>query len=80
MKTVFIVDMYNPYSPYNADVRAIAKVKDRWLCVREVQMNWGKPNIGISFDDNPPEPEDFYIYNTFEEANEFMQELKRINR
>lgn len=79
-KTVFIIDTYNPFSPYTGSVRSIFWINDRQWCIREVECEWGKPQIGLSFEDNAPEPEDFLLYNTYEEALMFVNKLKQINR
>ena len=79
-QTLFIVDIYNPYSPYNKDVRAIFTINSKKLCIREVEMSWGMPKIGISFDEDAAEPQDFHIYNTYEEAENYISRLKKINR
>ena len=79
-KTVFIIDTYNPFSPYTNTVRVVFKLNDRQWCIREVECEWGKPQIGLSFEDCAPEPEDFFLYNTYEEAIEFVQKLQKINR
>lgn len=79
-KTVFIIDTYNPFSPYTDTVCSIFWLNGRQWCIREVKCEWGKPQIGISFEDNAPEPEDFYLYNTYDEAYNFAMKLKQMNR
>lgn len=79
-KTVFIIDTYNPFSPQNINVCSIFWLNGKQWCIREVECEWGKPKIGISFEDNAPEPEDFLLYNTYEEALMFVNKLKQINR
>lgn len=80
MKTVFIVDIYNPYSPYNNDVRKVFIINSKQICIREVTMSWGMPEIGVSFDDCAAEPQDFRVYDTYEEAENYINKLKKINR
>lgn len=79
-KTVFIIDTYNPFSPYTGSVRSIFWLNGRQWCIREVKCEWGKPQIGLNFEDNAPEPEDFLLYNTYEEAVDFIKKLQQINR
>lgn len=79
-KTVFIIDTYDAFSSYNDTVRYIFQMNGRPWCIKEVTCNWGKPNIGISFEECPPQPEDFYLYNTYEEALNYVEKLKKINR
>lgn len=79
-KTVFIIDTYNPFSPYTDTICSIFQLNGRQWCIREVECEWGKPQIGISFEDNAPEPEDFYLYNTYDEAYNFAMKLRQMNR
>ena len=70
--TVFIVDCYSPYMR-NADVRKIFTYNDNLFCIREVPLKWGIPlrESLIDDEDNP----NFKLYNTYEEANEYVLEL-----
>lgn len=77
--TVFIVDIYNPYSPYNDNVRLIFWLNGRQWAIKQVKLNWGKPIVPALIDDET-QPEDFYLYNTLEEAQNFVHMLQRINR
>ncbi len=53
-KTVFIIDTYDAFSSYNDTVRYIFQMNGRPWCIKEVTCNWGKPDIGISFEECPP--------------------------
>lgn len=77
--TVFIVDIYNPYSPYNDNVRSIFWLNERQWCIRELTCSWGKPVIHTLIEDDV-QPKDFYLYNTYEEALSYIKNLIKINR
>ena len=72
-KTVFIVDVYSPYAR-NADVRKVFSYNDNLYCIREVSLTWGQPQLDPVFDELETPPS-FTLYNTFEEANNYVEDL-----
>ena len=72
-QTVFIIDLYNKYR--DADkARQIFQLNGRWWAILETQLEWGTPALGRIEDD----PMAFHLYNTLEEAQEYVKELKRL--
>ena len=74
--TVFIIDTYNKYAK-NTNVRYTFKINEHWYCIREVPLEWGKPK----FPEYPLEDNfvQYKLNNTYEEAQEFVRQLKRAN-
>lgn len=73
MKTAFVVDVYNPcINPET--IRKVVRINNTKFCIREVELEWGKPKLNY-FDD---EYLNFYIYETYEEAEAYVLSVKRL--
>ena len=71
---VYIVDTYNPYM-HNDNVIYRFIYHEQWWAVRRVSLEWGVPqNTALDIDDNHTK---FHLYNTEEEAMEFVKELRK---
>lgn len=73
-QTVFVVDVYSPFMK-NKDVRKIFNYNEKQWCIRETALNWGSPKIELPFDDTSDLATSFHLYNTFEEANNYVEDL-----
>lgn len=73
-QTVFIVDVYNPYMK-NENVRKVFSYNNNLYCIRETALNWGTPLVELPLDDSTNLSTGFYLYNTYEEANNYVEEL-----
>lgn len=76
--TVFIIDTYNPFSPYNDNVRSIFWLHGQSWAIKEVACEWGKPIIPTLVGEEV-RPENFYLYNTLEEAKAYIHTIQRLN-
>ena len=79
-QTIFLVKPYNPYVPLAPEekIRYRYKIHDTQYAIVETVLNWGKPEVGL-----PIEDEDycgFYLYNSFDEAMDFVRLIKEYNR
>ena len=75
--TVFIIDKYNKYQN-NENCRLVFNLNNNEYCIREVQLDWGKPTFPEQdWDDSFST---YRLYSTFEEARNFVSKLKRLNR
>lgn len=74
--TVFIIDTYNKYQ-HNDNCRAVFQLHGTDYCVREVPLNWGQPQFPEK--DWDDEFTQWQLYNTLDEALEFVRKLKRLN-
>lgn len=72
-QSVFIIDLYNEFSPDK--VVDIFKVNGRWWAIKEVSLEWGLPKISSIEEDNLSI---FQIYDTLEEAQQYMKTIKAI--
>ena len=77
-KTVFVIDTYSKYED-NSGVRKIYMINDILYCIRETTMEWGSPLIPVRVDDST-NPRWYRTFDTYEEAEDFVNYLKRINR
>lgn len=71
-QTVFIIDTYNKYSSDN--IVSVFKVHDREFAIKQTTLEWGKPQLSAIEDQD----EYFHIYNTLEEAREYVRTLKKL--
>lgn len=72
--TVYIVDIYNRFS--SDKIVSTFKVNNREYCIKEVALEWGTPRLsGIEEDVEQPY---FKLYNTLDEAKEYIKQLKQL--
>lgn len=77
--TVFIIDTYHPFSPYNDNVRFTFWLHDNSYAIKEVKCTWGKPIVPTLIDEEV-RPEWFYLYDTFEDAMTYVHTIQRLNK
>lgn len=71
--TVFIIDNYNKYT--KDKVISTFMLNGRWFAIKEVSLEWGQPQLSSIEED---ENSFFRLYNTYEEAQEYVRTLKRL--
>lgn len=72
-KTVYIIDLYDKYS--QDKIISTFKINGRWWAIKEVSLLWGKPQRAKIEDD---EYLQFYLYETLDEAQEYVKKIKRL--
>lgn len=80
MNKVYIIKPYNPYVlPAEQEIiRYIFRIYDSQYCISEVVLNWGQPQTS-----RPIEEEDnfgYNLFNTFDEAMEYVQLIRRLSK
>lgn len=71
--TVYVIDLYNKFSPDK--VISKHRIKGRWWAIKEVPLLWGIPQLAKIDEDDPMS---FRLYDTLEEAEKYVRELKKI--
>lgn len=78
MNTVFLIKPYNPYiRPAEGEtIRFIFTLHDRQFAICEATLDWGRAQVAVPID----EEDDFgyRLYDTYEEAYDYVQLLKRL--
>ena len=72
-QTVYIVDLYDKFSPDK--VISKHRINGRWWAIKEVPLLWGIPQLSRIEEDDPMS---FYLYDTIEEAENYIRKLKQI--
>ena len=72
-QTVYVIDLYNKFSPDK--VISKHRINGRWWAIKEVPLEWGIPQLSSIEEDNPMS---FHLYNTIEEAEQYVHDLKKI--
>lgn len=72
-QTVYVIDLYNKFS--SDKVISKYRINDRWWAIKEVPLLWGAPQLSKIEEDDPMS---FKLYNTLEEAEQYVRELKKI--
>lgn len=73
-QTVFLIDIYNKFS--SDKVVSTFKINNREYCIKEVELMWGAPILN-SIEEDAEQPY-FKLYNTLEDAKEYVRQLKRL--
>lgn len=78
--TIFLIKPYNPYiaPAANETVHYIYQVNGNKYAVVETTLNWGKPELGLSIEEE--DDYGYYFYKSFDEAMDFVKLLKECNR
>ena len=71
-QTVFILDLYDKFSPDK--VISKFRINDRWWAIKEVLLEWGKPQLSKIKEDSIP----YYLFETEEEAREYVRKIKHL--
>lgn len=71
----YIIDSYSKYED-NSGVEFVFQVRDMWFCIRRIELDWGQPVRDYRIEDYEP---DFKIYESFEEAKQFADELMKLD-
>ena len=72
--TVFLIDIYNKFS--SDKIISTFKINNREYCIKEVGLMWGTPMLN-SIEEDAEKPF-FKLYNTFEEAKEYVKQIKQL--
>lgn len=76
----YIIDSYNRFDQWDRTHSVyIFNINDAPYAVKEIEMCWGLPMLRYRIDGKEL-PESYYIYETQEEALEFVKRLKSLNR
>lgn len=75
----FIIGSYNRWDKWDRE-HAVYKFKlhDWWYAIKEIDLQWGLPELPMRVDDDDM-PESYYIYEKYEDALEYVKQLKEIN-
>lgn len=75
----YIIDTYNQYSRWDREhTKYIFELNEQWYAIKEVILNWGVPDLPQQVD-RDLYPETYQIYNTYEDAMEFVHTMKQLN-
>ncbi len=72
--TVFLIDIYNKFS--SDKIISTFKINNREYCIKEVELMWGMPILN-SIEEEAEQPY-FKLYNTLDEAKEYVKQLKQL--
>lgn len=73
IKTVFIIDLYDKFT--HDKIISTFKLNGRKWAIKEVSLLWGIPQREKIEDD---EYISFYLYNTVDEAKDYIRKLKQL--
>lgn len=76
---VYLIDTYDKYFKQGNEVYLFT-FNEVPYCVRKTKLEWGLPILQyLKIDENPPDPALFCIYNTLDDALQFIQLMRRLN-
>lgn len=73
-QTVFIIDVYSRFS--NDTIISTFVVNGKEYCIKSVELEWGVPLLS-SIEEDIEQPY-FKLYNTLDEAKEYVKQLKKL--
>lgn len=76
----FIVDTYNKFDSWDRAHSVYEfEINGNWYAIKEVELEWGVPQLGFHVDQDA-RPNDYCIYDSYEDARMFVQKMKMIAR
>lgn len=78
--TVFLIKPFSPYVPpaANETIHYVYRINDRQYAIVETILNWGKPELGLSIEEQ--DDYGYYFYKSLDDAMDFVKLLKECNR
>ena len=75
----FIIDTYNKFNSWDR-THSVYKfeINGNWYAIKEVELEWGLPKLPLRIDANE-QANSYFIYNSREEAMQFVQQIKSLN-
>ena len=75
----FIIGSYDKWDRWDKE-HSVHKfmINGNWYAIKMVEMEWGIPNLNMQVEGEDA-PESYYIYETYEEALEYVEQLKKVN-
>ena len=75
----YIIGAYNKYDTWDRTHSVYKfKINDSWYAIKEIEMVWGLPMLEYQVDRDDA-PESYHIYESVEEAMEFVEEIRQLN-
>ena len=72
---VYIIDLYNKYD--KDEIVLTFKINGRNWAIKKVSLNWGRPELS-SIEENEDPYLYFQIYETLDEAREYVKKIKHL--
>ena len=73
VNTVYIIDLYDKFS--QDKIISTFRINGRWWAIKEVSLLWGKPQLSKIQND---EFISFHLYDTLEEAQQYVKRIKSL--
>lgn len=75
----YVIDIYNPNNTKkNEDAVFIFKLRTNWWAIFATTLSWGQPVFKNQTIEDEDEYDDFYVYETLDEAKAFVRKLKEL--
>lgn len=76
----YIIERYNKYETWDREhQKYVFSVNGNWFAIKEVALEWGKPQIPQQNIEENRDSENWEIYDTFEDALRFVHLMKGLN-
>lgn len=75
IKTVYIIDLYDKFT--RDKIISTFYINGRWWAIKEVSLLWGKPQLS-KIEEDEDDYISFHLYNTKEEALEYVRKIKKL--
>ena len=75
----FVIGLYDKYDVWDREHSVYKfEINGSWYAIKRVEMEWGLPQVGLRVDNNE-HPEYYYVYSEYEDALEFVRQMKLVN-
>ena len=76
----YIIDTYNEYSKWDRSHSVYTfTINEQMYAIKRVELQWGIPQLP-SHIDREVDPTSYFIYNSREEALDYIKQIKSLNR
>ena len=76
----FIVGLYNRFEQFDRQhAKYIFEINGTWYAIKEVELEWGIPKVPLHIDEDESMNRQYYVYDTYEDALQFVRQIKMMN-
>ena len=77
----YVVDSYNKYDSWDREhAQFVFAINGQWFAIKEIEMDWGLPQLQERVDrDREQEAKYMCVYDTYEDALQFVKVMKGLN-
>ena len=76
----YLIDTYNRYDKWDREHSLyVFTINEQKYAIKEVMLDWGEPQLPMRLGEHK-DPSFYFIFNSYEEAEQYVKYMKALNR